>query len=486
MSTTLNQHDYLGTSQYIAQKTEKTQSCLEYGGGETEGLPPHCPQPENESLTKPEQAMISIDPWAPGRVTCSLKGGITGLRPVTNQYSVVLLGPKEWQTHNLNIFQQSNEKITDAQITANCARECVEQSYKAVDNAQLEATDQLKTRANLVHRHKTQLEHAITAITEEIRLLETERRRVQQSLLVLTTPTSIAGEFLQLRCSRLESDLVRDDVEEQLVKEVTLCSEVENLLNRILEQIKLQIVELKTVKARLENDWSDKIHTYNIESVSVNLSNDSSQIMWRAGSTRFPTVHSTPTSYENFTQECLNAYETAIRKSTDLRSTLNKLYIDFIKDLRDQATRVDVALEEKVKLTQDVLRQLEIELLRCLQELANTEKLIVELRDSKKGLNNAMKLAQTRLDNRLFRRNIENCRDMPQLTLIEEVKSIGERISAVLAELKRAEECQAKLIKTRSILEHEIMVKQKTLYIDREQGQLLRSRYPSATALSGY
>lgn len=32
--------------------------------------------------------------------------------------------------------------------------------------------------------------------------------------------------------------------------------------------------------------------------------------------------------------------------------------------MRNQATRVDVALEEKVKLTQDVLRQLEIELLR--------------------------------------------------------------------------------------------------------------------------
>lgn len=73
-------------------------------------------------------------------------------------------------------------------------------------------------------------------------------------------------------------------------QEITLCSEIQNLLNRILEQIKLQIIELKTIKAQLENDWSDKIHTYNIESVSVNLSNDSSQIMWRAGSTRFPTV----------------------------------------------------------------------------------------------------------------------------------------------------------------------------------------------------
>lgn len=94
----------------------------------------------------------------------------------------------------------------------------MDQSYKVVDATQLETTDLLKTRANLVHRYKTDLEYAIVAITEEIRLLEAERRRVQQSLSVLMIPISIAGEFLQLRCSRLESDLVRDEVEEQLVK----------------------------------------------------------------------------------------------------------------------------------------------------------------------------------------------------------------------------------------------------------------------------
>lgn len=94
----------------------------------------------------------------------------------------------------------------------------MEQSYKAADETQLETTDHLKTRAELVHRYKVELEHSIIAITEEIRLLEAERRRVQQSLSVLVIPASIAGEFLQLRCSRLESDLVRDDVEEQLVK----------------------------------------------------------------------------------------------------------------------------------------------------------------------------------------------------------------------------------------------------------------------------
>lgn len=70
--------------------------------------------------------------------------------------------------------------------------------------------------------------------------------------------------------------------------------------------------------------------------------------------------------------------------------------------------------------------------------------------------------------------------------LIEEVKSLGEQTSAISAELKRAEECQAELVNVRDILEHEIMIKQKTLYIDKERGQLLRSSFPSATALSGF
>lgn len=66
------------------------------------------------------------------------------------------------------------------------------------------------------------------------------------------------------------------------------------------------------------------------------------------------------------------------------------------------------------------------------------------------------------------------------------MKSLNERVSAMRAELKRAEDAQAGLVKARSDLEHEITVKRKTLYIDKQRGQLLRSFYPSATALSGF
>lgn len=73
---------------------------------------------------------------------------------------------------------------------------------------------------------------------------------------------------------------------------------------------------------------------------------------------------STPTSYDNFTQETLTTAEAAKQKSINLRVTLNRIYAKSIKDLRDQATQVDIALAENVKLTQDCLRQLEVELLR--------------------------------------------------------------------------------------------------------------------------
>lgn len=71
-------------------------------------------------------------------------------------------------------------------------------------------------------------------------------------------------------------------------------------------------------------------------------------------------------------------------------------------------------------------------------------------------------------------------------SLIEEVKIIGENLTSMAGQLRQAEETQAGLVKSRGDLEREIMVKRKTLYIDRDRGQLLRSFYPSAEALSGH
>lgn len=103
-------------------------------------------------------------------------------------------------------------------IMMNDVKRYVGQTYKTADEVELETTEKLKNRANVVFHWKAKLENAISTVMEEIELLEAERRRVKRSLSVLNIPASIAGEFLHLRSSRLESDLVRDEVEEQLTK----------------------------------------------------------------------------------------------------------------------------------------------------------------------------------------------------------------------------------------------------------------------------
>jgi len=73
-----------------------------------------------------------------------------------------------------------------------------------------------------------------------------------------------------------------------IFQEIALCSKLQDLLNKSCEQIETEISELKAAKIRIENDWSDKVHAYDIDSVCINLSSDSPTLMWKAGAARFP------------------------------------------------------------------------------------------------------------------------------------------------------------------------------------------------------
>lgn len=69
--------------------------------------------------------------------------------------------------------------------------------------------------------------------------------------------------------------------------------------------------------------------------------------------------------------------------------------------------------------------------------------------------------------------------------LIEEVKSIGESVAALQAQLGQAQKSQEEMINIRNTLEREIMLKKKSLEIDGDRIRRVRSHYPSSSALSG-
>ena len=103
-----------------------------------------------------------------------------------------------------------------------------------------------------------------------------------------------------------------------------------------------------------------------------------------------------------------------------------------------------------------------------------------------RGMDNAMKVAQTRLDNRTYRPHVENCRDEAQFNLVEEVHALHSGVTRLSGMLAESEACKKNLIDARGKLERELMLKRRCLMVDRDRCMVLRAHFPSANALSGF
>lgn len=77
-----------------------------------------------------------------------------------------------------------------------------------------------------------------------------------------------------------------------------------------------------------------------------------------------------------------------------------------------------------------------------------------------------MKVAQTRLEVRQHRPNLELCRDPVQYKLIEEVQEIAGSVAQLQARLRDANSSLKGLVRNQMELEEEIAIKANTLFID--------------------
>ncbi len=169
----------------------------------------------------------------------------------------------------------------------NNAKDIIFKTNQLTNRNQCDNTKRLQNRARDIDDLKEALERAIRAMTDELSTMEEQRRRLKQSLNVLQMPDSIADQCLETRTRRPDPELVRDEPEEELIKEKALINEIRNLLLKTLADIEAQQVQNRTMKQRMEFDWSDKKKTHQNDSINCNLNNKSTTILFKPGATRF-------------------------------------------------------------------------------------------------------------------------------------------------------------------------------------------------------
>ncbi|CAH2224143.1 tektin-1 [Pelobates cultripes] len=134
--------------------------------------------------------------------------------------------------------------------------------------------------------------------------------------------------------------------------------------------------------------------------------------------------------------------------------------------MRKQCDSVNFALKIRVNETKDAKNKLEVHLAKVMDEISSQEKNIEHLKKAISDKEGPIKVAQTRLETRTLRPNVELCHDPVQYRLLNEVQELTTNVERLRETLRLAEIELKGLIRNQLSLEEEIKVKENTLYID--------------------
>lgn len=404
----------------------------------------------------------------------------------TMGYRSAKYNPPEWHESNYGKYYQSFSSRDNAERVRHDAKDVMKETEALTNKTQSESTKKLAERLKDINFWKFELDREINDVISETDLLCEQKKRLENALRATEVPLHIATDNLNCRQRRQGIDLVQDDAELNLLKEVEVINNVQDLLKRTIKESEAQIKRNRDRKQELEMDWSDKKEADELDSFSAALRNGDTCKQFFAGSAKFQEIQSTPESWAQFTHDNITRAEHERMASIQLRTLIDNILQDTSRDMREQADAVDVAFQRRIEEVQDAKFKLEENLKKTCDDIVATEKNIKDIKKAIKDKENPMKVAQTRLHTREFRPNVELCRDPAQYNLVGEVHEIARSVDALMQKLNEAESALKDLQDNRMALEKDIAIKTNSLFIDREKCVTHRQRYPSTLKLQGY
>merc|ERR1711874_53099 len=138
----------------------------------------------------------------------------------------------------------------------------------------------------------------------------------------------------------------------------------------------------------------------------------------------------------------------------------------------------NISFQQRIQESTDTHNKLQSHLSKTMQEIYDQEKHIEAIKQAIRNKGNPLKVAQTRLEARSHRPDVELCRDPPHHRLVEEVGQIQERVDLLNRKLNEAEMSHQDLLQNKARLEHDLKIKSNSLFIDREKCLSIRKSFP--------
>ncbi|CAF0721173.1 unnamed protein product [Adineta ricciae] len=358
--------------------------------------------------------------------------------------------PKDWHNAQMTNYTAS-DKIRSAaeRLRSDAIRMAREKDHQTFQN-NVESSKRLGERINDIEYWKGELEKAKNKLKHKIDDVETKRREVERLLGETEKPLRIAQENLYEREKRQGIDLVHDGVEQELIREIDTIKTCQQHLRQMLERLNTQNALNRAALHELELDANDKFRARVIDSAAHNIKTTSRGINFYHGIESVDNTVSTPETWARHTEENIRRTLSEISQSDELLNSSNQLMAQTNNDMWNQWNQVNVSLENRVQEEQIAKNKIQAHLEKILQEIFDVEQNIEFLKKTIADKEAFLQVAQTRLETRTRRPNVEACRDPAMNRLIQEIHDLHAAVTDLHGKLRQEENAVQHLLRTKS------------------------------------
>ncbi|XP_056018861.1 tektin-3-like isoform X2 [Ostrea edulis] len=386
--------------------------------------------------------------------------------------------PNDWMSSNQGNYLASDKVRSMAErLRLDTVRLCRETDDKT-KRTQSDVGKRLGERLGDIQFWKTEVHHETDNMITEINALQEAKRVLEKALAETENPLHISQECLYHREKRQAIDLVHDNPERELIKEVDIIKRCQEKMRNTVERANVQLGLCRAAQHELEKDAGDKFVAQSLDEMCHGLKNSSRGIAFHNGVHRVDNTVSVPETWAKFSNDNIQRSQSERAASREMRNEIESVLNSCANEMWQEWNSVNVALNQRIQETTDARNRLQTHLSKVLQEIFDMEKNIELLKKAIQDKQAPMQVAQTRLDTRVRRPNVELCRDPVQHRLVEEVGEITGTVDSLQAKLRMAENSLQELLRTKASLEQDLSVKNNSLFIDREKCLGMRKTFP--------
>lgn len=372
----------------------------------------------------------------------------------------------EWVVSNQMQYGNAEGERAAAERLVEESKRLCDETENRTQKTQRDVQKKFEQRIDDIKYWQNEVDDKLNGIKVEIDNLNAFKNRVEKAIESCKEPLHIAQQCLMNRQRRQGIDLVHDDPEKELLKEVETIQGALALLERTREQAVEQLRVNRKARYNLEKDLKDKFSALSIDENNAELRNYSAGLMMKEGVAKIDATSVTPDDWESFSNENILAAEKQRNNSVALRSLIDGVLQSTANDMKRQKECVDISMTKRIADTRDAKEKLEDHLSKVLGQIKEMEDNVERLAKGIADKEAPMKLANTRLDNRSNRPNVELCRDQAQYRLVEEVGELNNSVASLSERLANSEASLKGLIRRQLELEEDIDIKANTLFID--------------------